>query len=149
MASTTYKAQAIAAELADRLKVRSSLAVAVSQDTDKNPLIQVGSALTTGSEACLIKVEAANWPEAQDVLGNAALAFTPHTIRMLQEAAPAGGLTSADKLQILAQVAAMGTEVKLCESSSGSGVVVADLSDDTKVVSSYAPDAWRPLISQQ
>lgn len=151
-AKNTAKAQKLALELADRLKVRanlSSLAVSVSYDaTDGCAIIQVGTLATTDAGA-LIKVEAADWPLAKDIFGNAAIAFSPHSAHILTEAGPAGGLTSAEKLDLLAQVAAMGTEVKLYESTSGAGVVVADIDSDSKLVGSYAPDAWHPLISQQ
>lgn len=151
--STTYKAQAIAYELADRLKVRAGLVAAeldvvVSFDTDKNPLIQIGTLAST-DEGALLKVVPADWPLAEDILGNTAFQFTPHAIHVLWEAAPLGGLTSIEKAEILAQVSAMGCEVRLYESSSGAGVVLADIDDSAKFKGSIPPDARYPLISQQ
>ena len=150
--STTAKAIKLAAELADRLKVRGGLfALGVTQkfDTDQNPLIYIGSGVATTNEAAIIKIEPIDWPLAVDVFGNAAIEYTPHSIHILQEAAPAGGLSSKDKLDIYLQCAAMGTEVKLYESTSGAGVVLADIDDATKLKETYAPDAYRPMISSQ
>lgn len=150
--STTYKAIAIAHELADRLKFRSAALAALtfveSFDTDQNPLIAIGTQASTDSEAYLIKVMPTPWPLAQDILGNSALQYTPHQIKILKEAS-ATGVTSADLLQIYAQVADMGCEVKLYESSHGGGVVLADINDETKLVTDAHPDLYHPLISGQ
>ena len=149
--STTYKAQAIAHELADRLKVSLALAVSESFDSDQNPLIQLGDALTTGSEAALVKVEPADWPLAKDILGNSALQYTPHVVKLLWEAhhSSTAGFTAADRLQLMARAAEMGCEVRVYESSYGDGVVLADIDDEDKLVTAVSPDAWHPLISQQ
>lgn len=150
--STSYKAQAIAHELADRLAKRSAALAALvlveSFDTDQNPLIAIGTQASSDAEAFLIKVMPVSWPLAQDILGNSALQFTPHVIKVLKEASSTG-VTSADILQVLAQVADMGCEVKLYESSHGGGVVAADISDETKLVGDRWPDLYRPLISSQ
>lgn len=163
--STTKKSQAIAHELADRLRARPNVAalgiVETYDATDHHPLILIGAIDLTASPvgattvACaVLKVEPADWPLAQDVFGNAALSFAPHSIHILKEAGPAGnptggGLSASAELELLLQSAAMGTEVRLYETTSGSGVVYANIDDETKLKAAYAPDAYRPLISQQ
>lgn len=163
--TTTYKAQAIAHELADRLKIRPALAalgvVEAFDSADQNPLILIGAVnlasnpvAATTVAAAVVKVEPAAWPLAQDIFGNTAIAYAPHEIHILTEAGPAGtptggGLSAAALLELLAQVAAMGTAVNLYQSSTGSGLVYANIDDATKLVDTYAPNVWQPLISQQ
>ncbi len=163
--SVTKKSQAIAHELADRLKARAAvnaLGVVEAVDaTDGSPLILIGavdmlaSPVGATTVACaVLKVEAAEWPLAQDIFGNAAISFGPQEIHILVEAGPAGtptggGLTSAQRAELFLQAAAMGTAVKLYETASGSGLIYANIDDATKLVESYAPDAYHELISQQ
>jgi hypothetical protein len=149
----SYKAQAIAHELADRLKVRaglSALTITESTHSDGSPLITLSDgALTTTHESAIVKVEGASWPLAQDVLGSAALQYTPHVVKLLWEASPAGGLTAKDRLELEGQAVAMGCQVRLYQSSSGAGVVLADIDNEAKLVGVFDPDAYRPLISSQ
>jgi hypothetical protein len=151
--STTYKAGAIAHELADRLKVRPGLAdltITESMDSDQGPLITLSDgALTTTHESAIVKVEPQSWPLAKDVLGLDALQYTPHVVKLLWEASPQGGFTTADRLELVAQCVAMGCQVKVYESTSGAGVILADIDNAAKLVATYDPDAFRPLISSQ
>ena len=162
--STTFKAQAIAHELADRLKVRTAtaaLGVVESTDSDLNPLILIGTVdlaaapvAATTVAAALVKVVPQSWPLAKDILGNTAIAYTPHTIQILKEAGPAGtptggGLSSSAVLELLAQCAAMGCTVEIYETTSGSGVVLADIGAAAKLVDTYSPDQYYPVISSQ
>jgi hypothetical protein len=149
--STTAKAIAMAHELADRLKNRkaiSALTVVESFDTDQNPLIAIGTQASSDSAAFLVKVMPVSWPLAQDILGNSAFQYTPHEIRVLKEASSTG-TTSEMIAQVYAQVAEMGADFKLYESSHGGGVVAADIGDDTKAITESWPDLYRPLISSQ
>ena len=162
--STTFKAQAIAHELADRLKVRpaiNALGVAEATDADLNPIITIGVIDLTADPAgvttvacAILKVEPQSWPLAQDILGNAAIQFTPHVIKILKEAGPAGtptggGLSSSAVLELLAQCTQMGCRVEIYETESGGGVELADIDDATHLVDAYDPDAYHPLISSQ
>lgn len=152
--ATTAKAIALAAELADRLKFRSAALAALtfvaSFDTDANPLIAIGTQASSDARAFLVKVMPVPWLLSQDILGNSAIQYTPHVIKVLKEAASTG-VTSGDILQVLAQVVDMGCEVKLYESSHGGGVVLADINDETKLVTGGDrwSDLYRPLISSQ
>lgn len=149
--ATTYKAGAIAHELADRLKVRTlgnSQGVSESVDSnDSNPTITIGTLAST-NRCALLKVKPVDWPLVKDVLGLAQNVYTPHVIQILIEAAPLGGLTTADKLDLLAQVASMGTIVEIYETASG-GFVSGDLGTASKLKETYHPDQWHQLVSAQ
>ena len=162
--ATTFKAGAIANELADRMKTRPALnTLVVGQATaaDLNPIITIGTLDLTATPvaattvaAALVKVIPQSWPLAQDILGNTAIQYTPHTIQILKEAGPAGtptggGLTSSAVLELLAQCAAMGCTVEIYETASGSGVLLADLGAAAKLVDTYSPDQYYPVISSQ
>jgi hypothetical protein len=149
--ATTFKAGTIAHELADRLKVRAlGVASAVTESvdsTDSNPTIQIGTLAST-NRCALIKVKPVDWPLAKDILGLSQPVFTPHVIQVLIEAAPLGGLTTSDKLDLFAQLASMGTIVEIYETASG-GFVSANLGDSTKLKETYHPDQWHQLVSAQ
>lgn len=155
--STSYKAQAIANELADKLKSRglSSLGVVQSFDTDSNPLITIGTGVA-GTANAVIKVMPQDWPLAQDVLGNAANAFSPHQIKLATEADYAGttdNVADADSKAILGplltQIIEMGTQWKWYESASGTAPTAATLNSESNLKSANDPDHYRPLLSSQ
>lgn len=149
--ATSYKAGAIAHELADRMKVRAlgvASAVVESVDaSDSNPLITIGT-LGTGNRCALVKVKPVDWSLAQDILGLSQPVYTPHVIQVLWEAAAGGGLTSSDKMDLIGQLTAMGTIVELYETNSG-GFVSADLGTASKLRETYHPDQWHQLVSAQ
>lgn len=150
--STTAKALKMAAELADRLKVLSgfaALGIVVSSDTDQNPLITLGSSVATGAEAAIVKIEPVSWPLAQDILGNTANQFTPHVVKLLWEASSGGGFTAKDRAQLVATAAKMGCKVELYQSTSGAGVVLADIDNSAKLVAEIEADPYYPMISSQ
>lgn len=145
----TYKAQAIAHDLNDRLKSRGYTTVE-SFDTDNCPLISIGSAATK----VIIKVAAVLWPTAQDVLGNAALQYTPHVIQMASEANNAAGagadnLARQEILDLNAQLSQMGTKVEWYEEAFGTPATAATCGDATKLKASWDPDNYRPMVSSQ
>jgi protein-disulfide isomerase len=149
---TTYKATAISADLADRIKVRpglKALALVQSFSAGGDPLINLGTGVATTNRAAIVKTQAQPWTLAQDILGNAALQYTPHVIKLLWEASPAGGFTAEDRAQLQMQASAMGCQIKLYQTASGSGVVLADIDNEAKLVATFDPDAYRPLISSQ
>lgn len=149
--ASSFKALAIAHELADRLKVRNlGVASAVTESvdsSDSNPTITIGTLAST-NRCAYLKVKPVNWSLFTDVLGLAQNIYTPHVVQILIEASPLGGLTNADKLDLMAQASAMGTVVELYQTNSG-GFVIADLGNAAKLVETYYPDAWHPLVSGQ
>lgn len=160
--ANSYKALAIAHELADKLKARQALAVVESFDTDNNPLITLGAG-SPGGANFVIKVAAVDWPLGQDVLGLAQNVFSPHVIAVASEADPAGGAgadptTRAQLLPVIGQCMAMGCETRWYESASGvapsAGTITAGATGTqafgpTNLKATYAPDVYHALISQQ
>jgi hypothetical protein len=162
--ANSYKAQAIAHELADKLKTRQALPVTESFDTDGNPLISLGDG-ASGDANFVIKVAAVDWPLPQDILGLAQNVYTPHTIAVATEADYAGTVdniadptTRAQLLPVIGQCLAMGCETRWYESAAGTaptaGTITAGASSGaafgtTHLKATYAPDHYRPLISQQ
>lgn len=149
--STTAKAQKLSAELADKLKARLNGALTVTQgfDTDQNPFIRVGTD-SAGQPTALIKTMPQDWPLAIDVLGLTAPQFTPHKMCFVTEARTQNGgyLTHAQIALILGQTLAFGTKVEWYESTNGDS---PDLDDITaaKLIATYEPDQYYPLISSQ
>jgi hypothetical protein len=149
--ATTYKAQAMAKELADRLKARlnASLALVQGFDTDQSPYISIGAG-TAASASAMIKVMPVDWPLAQDILGLTANSYTPHKICFVTEARATNGayLTRAQLILILGQLLLMGSKVEWYESTNGDS---PDLDDITaaKLVASFEPDLYYPMISSQ
>lgn len=164
--ANSYKALAIAHELADKLKARlpSTQIVTESFDTDNNPLVSISDGSPAAGEAnFVIKVAAVDWLLAQDVLGLAQNVFSPHVIALATEADPAGGAgadptTRAQLLPVLAQCLAMGCETRWYESTNGvapsAGTITAGGAagaafGPTNLKATYAPDVYHALISQQ
>lgn len=151
---TTYKAQALANQLADWLKARglSSLGLTQSFDTDLNPLISIGSG-SIGSANFIIKVAPIAWPLAEDIFGNAAIQYAPHVIQMVTEANPVGGagadiLTPQQLMNVLNQCQLMGCQMEWYESANGvAPTAAAIIAGNLKAT--FNPDVYYPLISNQ
>lgn len=149
--ATTYKAQAMSKELADRLKARLNGALTLVQgfDTDQNPYIEIGAG-AAGQPNAIIKVMPVDWPLAQDVLGLTANAYTPHKICVVTEAVNTNGsyLTRAQQLLIFGQVSLMGSRVEHYNSANGDDPDLDDIVP-AKLVASFEPDLYYPMISSQ
>jgi len=152
--STTYKAQALAHELADRLRARgfTALGVVESFDTDQSPLIIIGAGANGGRNA-VIKVGPVVWPLAQDILGLTAPQYTPHVLQLVTEANPAGGagadpLTPADLLGIMGQSVLMGCQTEWYQSASGTAPTAAAIIAGN-LKATFAPDVYHAMVSSQ
>lgn len=148
--ATSFKAQAIAHKLADLYKARGYTPTE-SFDTDNNPLISIGPG-TAGNKNAIVKVLPTSWPLANDILGNAALQYTPHTIQIVTEADSAGtGIATATAWQflfdIMGQATLMGCHVDTYQSANGVAPSTAAITGAPK--SSFDPDLFHALISQQ
>lgn len=149
--ATTYKAQALAKELADRIKARLNGALTLAQgfDTDQNPYISIGAGVA-GQPNAIIKVMPVDWPLAQDVLGLTASQYTPHKIAFVTETVATNGsyLTAPQQILLLGQILLMGSKVEWYKSSNGDS---PDLDDITaaKLIASFEPDLYYPMISSQ
>ena len=164
--ANSYKALAIAHDLADRLKTRlpSTQIVTESFDTDLNPLITINDGSPATLEAnFVIKVAAVDWPTAVDVLGLAQTVYTPHVIAVATEAdttagAAADPTTRAQLLPVIAQCLAMGCETRWYESAVGAvptaGTITAGAATGaafgtTNLKATYQPDHYHALVSNQ
>lgn len=152
--ATSFKAQAIANQLADLLKARGlgSLGLVQSFDTDQNPLISIGSG-AAGSANFIIKVTPVILPDSQDVLGNASIAYSPHVIQLCTEADPAAGAgadptTRQQLLNVLGQIGRMGARQEWYESASGVAPSAAALIAGN-LKASFEPDPYWPMIGNQ
>jgi hypothetical protein len=155
--ANSYKAVAIAADLADRLKERGlvpALALVQGFDTDKNPYLKLGAGANGGRNA-IIKVKAVDWPEALDVLGLAQSVFTPHVIQLVSEANYAGAtdnvvdtLTASDLLKLMAVAMGPGCIVEWYQSAAGTAPTLAAILP-ANLKETVHPDARYPLISAQ
>lgn len=154
--ATDYKSQAIAHDLADRLKERGlgSLGIVESFDTDGNPLITLGAGVALGANAVL-KVRPVDWPLAQDILGLAANVYNPHVIQLVTEADYQGAtdnvldpLSPDQLLKILASAEKMGCILEWYQSATSVAPTAAAIIP-SNLKSTFHPDQRYPLISAQ
>lgn len=153
--ATTKKALALADEFISEWKQRSSVAIALTYDTDSSPLVHIGAG-TNGAAGALLKFQPLDWPLAKDILGLAAEVYTPHVIKVNVEANYAGSdngvadiNTWALNLLILSMVAVRGTRVELYVSTNGTAPNATDIADATKLVGSFQPNAQFGMVSSQ
>lgn len=172
---TSYKSIAIANQLVDWLKARlgSSMSVLQGFDTaDTNftnpPIIYVcpaadttvtptGANATAGHANFAIKISPLPWATGQDVLGNPAIEYSPHVIRLITEADPTAGAgadptTRAQLLAVTAQLTQIGTRVEWYETAAATAPTSgADPADGGSAVlkTTWDPDFYRPIISAQ
>jgi hypothetical protein len=150
--ATSYKAQALASELADKIRSRGFGGSLLVDAADLNPYVSIGDGTIGGANA-LLKVKPVDWPLAKDVLGLDQAVFAPHVIQFVTEADPTAGaganpLTRGQVLGILGQAMAMGCVVEWYESANGDS---PDLDDITpaKLKGTFHPDHYHPLVSAQ
>lgn len=149
--TTPSKAIELAHQIADVLKVRQSLTVTESFDTDGNPLISVGT-LTAGSAGATIKIQPVAWPLANDILGNAANIYSPSKIMLGTEARTGNGgwMTHAQLLPLLGEALLHGALLEWYETSSGTAPTVANtVFASGNLIASFYPDIYNPLTNQQ
>lgn len=150
--AASAKSRAIANSLAGAFKLRLSLAVAESFDTDQNPLIKLGSG-SIGAAGALIKVKPQDWPEAKDILGLAANIYSPDIIQIVMESNPAGGAgadinSMAVLLPILAQCAIYGCKMEVYLSANGNAPDASDIVSGN-LAASFQPSAEHGMIANQ
>lgn len=155
--ANSYKAVALARELANKLYQRLPRTFVISQlfdTTDGNPYITINDGTPAAGEPnFLIKVKSVDWTTAQDVLGLNQTVYTPHVIQLVTEADPTGGAgadptTRAQLLPVIGQCVLMGAILEWYESASG---VAPSLSTITagNLKSTFHPNQQYPLISAQ
>lgn len=150
-AASTFKGLEIARKLKQELSLRtglSALTYVEGVSATGVPTLTIGAMSTTNAAAALIWVTSQDWPLAKDIFGNAQIPYGPHTIRVLKEAASTGW-TAALINQLTAVCTSLGCELKLYQSTNGGGVIIADIDDSTKLVSTYEPDIFHVATSSQ
>lgn len=158
--ATSYKAESIAKDLADKLTSRqpfaagATLAVTLSYDTDLNPLITVGPG-TNGSRTAVIKVMPESWTNAKDSLGNTAQQYAPTVIMIAKEANYVGTndniadpLKEYDLLFLYGACAAYGTKLELWTSTAGTAPSASTFGTASNRIAEFYPQHYRPLQSQ-
>jgi hypothetical protein len=159
--STTAKAIALSAELADELRKRVAASFPViteSGDANNNPVITLSADATpaAGEKVIVLRIKALPYTLDKDVLGLASGQYTPHIIEMCTEANYAGAtdnvadiLTMVELLPVIAAVSARGTRVDAYVSTNGTVPSTTVLDDATKLVASYEAELyWGSLASQ-
>jgi hypothetical protein len=151
--ASNYKQIALANDLAAALGLRKlGLAITQSFDTDKNPLIKVGTG-SNGAAGCLIRIIPQDWPEAKDILGLTQNVFCPSVVEVALEANAAGGAgadinTWAVLLPVLGEAILRGARTKVYESSNGDSPDVDDMID-SKLKATFDPSAVYGMIANQ
>lgn len=159
--ATSYKAQAIAHQLADWLKARLNGGLTVTEafsTVDQNPYILVNDGSPVAGEAnFVIKVLAQPWTTAQDVLGLTANVYSPTIVELCTEAGPSStvdpsGVTAKYLMLVLNQISQMGTHIDWYETANATAPTIGALPSEggsATLKTSWDPDLYRPLISQQ
>lgn len=141
MSATSYKANAIAYELKNRLEKRFSSVSNVLFDTDNAPYLNVSQGtMAAGQQAAVVKI-IAEQPMGVDGLGLTPRAFTPHRIQVVLETSTIANvalMTEANKLLLLGEVTHFGTLVELYMSANTNAV------DTTDITSGNLKLAWDP-----
>lgn len=151
--ATTKKALVTADELANELKLRqSALAVAVTFDTDGNPLVKVGTGVA-GSKGGLFKILPIDWPLAKDILGLASQVYTPHVVRLVVEgnASAGAGADVNDWTTLIALLGcglSRGMRFEMYETPNGNAPDPTDfVSGNLKTA--FEPNVQYPMVSSQ
>ena len=165
--ATTYKAQVILTELVDLLtqEVKTPLPVITqSVDTSSNPyaILSATSTLTTGNAVAVLQVVALPVTSLNtDILGNAALKYGPHVIRLITEqnsgysaGGVAGGtpntaqadiLSPTSLLPILIELGRTGCVVEWYQTANGT-LVPHTAADVAALTGATLIATWKPLF---
>ena len=156
--STTQKSLDLARQLQFKLQLRlgasnPTLTVHdVSFDTDSNPLILIDDGTPATTEKCaVIKIMPQSWPLAKDVLGNAAIQYTPHVAMLATEAVATNGtyLDFQMLTHILGEMYALGCQFQFWQSTNGTAPSATTFGTASNLKASFYPDMYNPLTSQQ
>lgn len=149
--ANTFKALALANDLADKLKLRLTQAVVQSFDTDGNPLITIGTIATTNACA-VVKVMPISTPLVTDIFGNAGNQYTPHRIQIVTEAFTSGtGLgvyLGVALLPLMGELLSRRTRVEWYQDTNGTAPTIAD-AVAAKLVKTLEPSLYYPTIANQ
>lgn len=121
---TSYKAVALARELADKYRKRLTLTVTEGVDSSNNPTILVGAASAGATGAFILIKPVDQSATVLNAIGQAAAVYTPHFIQVCFEANPAGGAGAdvnslATIANILGEIFADNCRVEVYQSANG------------------------------
>lgn len=150
MSATSYKANALAYELKDRLARRFTLVSDVLFDTDGAPYLNVSQGtMAAGQQAAVVKV-IAEQPLGVDGLGLTPRAFTPHRMQVVLETSTIANvalMTEVNKLYLLGEVTHFGTKTEVYMSANANAVDPTDITSGN-LKASWDPDLkWRSMSS--
>lgn len=152
------KALELAAELADELRKRFSVAyssIVEGFDANGNPTIALndGTPATT-EDAVFIRITPRDWGLTKDVLGSAQTVYTPNTIQIAVEATAtglglAGFVSNAHALAIFNAIARRGCRVEYWQETNGTAPSVTTFDTANKLKATDEPSLYWPLLSSQ
>lgn len=150
MSATSYKANALAYELQNRLARQFTTVSAVAFDTDGAPYLTVtNGTLVAGQQAALVKV-IAEQPLGVDGLGLTPRAFTPHRMQVVLETSSVANvalMTEANKLLLMGEVTHFGVKTELYLTANGTAVSTAGIAA-AGLKATFDPDMkWKSMSS--
>lgn len=122
----------------------------VKFDTDGNPWFQIGTPGTT-NKGGVIKVQPTPWTLAKDILGNAAIQYTPHEILLSTETNSVAGtdVNTADVLlAIIGVICLKGCKVLWYKTAAATVPAVSGGVNGT-LTATFNPHIQYPLVMQQ
>jgi len=129
--STSYKALALSATLADELRKRLSATLSATLvegfDTNGNPTIAIGTG-SPGAKNAFIRTQPISWPLAKDIVGNTSQVYAPSVIQLATETDSGSDiLTPVELLAILSAIQLKGAKIEWYQSTNGTAPVVATI----------------------
>jgi len=151
----SYKAQALAHDLADELKKRSTLTLVEGFDANGDPTIALGDGVA-GHKNFFIRVKAIDWSLSKNVIGLTSEVFTPHVIQFATEKNYEATtdnvldiLGPTELLPVLGSILARGTKVEWYRSTNGTAPTVTTINDSTKLSATYEAHLYWTMKSGQ
>jgi hypothetical protein len=159
MASTSTKSQKLALELSDELRQRVSSYASIVDGFDANGFATIslndGSAATT-EDNVFICVRPRDWNLQKDIVNNTQPVYTPSVIQIAVEAGTGGNasciaayVSKAHWLALSSTCSKRGTRVEYWEETNGTVPTITTFNTGTKLIASFEPDLYFPLLSSQ
>lgn len=156
MANTTQKALDLCRAVKEEITLRCAALgtpVVVGDflfDSVGNPYFQIGTG-AINAQGGLVYILPYPWPSAKDVLGNAAIQYTPHVVRFCSEKHSVAGYSDRNLfvtlLPILAVLLGKGAAFEWYQTASGTAPVIGSFIAGNLVAS--FDNLYYPLVSGQ
>lgn len=149
------KATALLREIKAALAFRTTLSIGeVEFNADGNPELRVGAAAANAAGA-LMRIEPQDWPEAEDILGNAATTYVPLVAKIGFEANEEGATAQGD-INTLATITPLlgeliwrGLKVEVYVTAEDDNPDSADLDDASLLIYTWNPSPVHGMIAGQ